>query len=57
MCMQMTAEFGAVMQRPEIREQFDDELVLWSRAILQYCRATQTQCTAIKKILDETSCK
>ena len=27
LCLQMTAEFGAVMQRPDIRNEFDEELV------------------------------
>ena len=37
----MTLEFGLVMQRPNIREEFDDELYIWSKAIINYCKTTQ----------------
>jgi len=57
LCLQMTTEFGAVMQRPDIRNEFDEELLKWSRAVMNYCRKTQAQCAAIMKILDEARCE
>lgn len=41
------------MQRPDIRETFQGGLIVWSKAILNYCQATQMRCTAIKKIISE----
>ena len=39
--MQMSLEFGLVMERPNIREEFDDELYFWSKAIISYCNVSQ----------------
>lgn len=47
----MTLEFGLVMQRPNIREEFDDELYFWSKAIIDYCSVAQKKCAAIQAVL------
>lgn len=41
------------MQRPDIRETFEADLVLWSKAVISYCQMTQMRCTAIKKIITD----
>ena len=46
------------MQRPSIREEFDEELIVWSKAIVSYCKTTQTKAAAIQSVIDEESeCK
>ena len=52
--MQMTFEFGLVMQRPGIKEDFDDELVLWSKAAINYCKITQKKSSAIQIVVGDT---
>ena len=48
----MTLEFSLVVQRPHIRDEFDEELLQWSRAVLMYCD-TQKRSTAIQSVLSE----
>ena len=45
----MSLEFGLVMERPNIREEFDDELYFWSKAI-SYCNVSQKKCVAIQAV-------
>ena len=46
------------MQRPSIRDEFDEEIILWSKAIVSYCKTTQTKATAIQSVIDdESECK
>ena len=40
------------MQRPDIRETFEADLIFWSKAIIMYCETTQMRSTAIKKLID-----
>ena len=47
----MSLEFGLVMERPNIREEFDDELYFWSKAIISYCNVSQKKCVAIQAVL------
>jgi hypothetical protein len=49
----MTIEFELIVQRKGVREEFDEELLLWTTAILNYCKNTQTKSTPIKKILSK----
>ena len=49
----MTQEFALVMQRPNIREEFDDDLLMWSKAIITYCRNTQKRSSAIQLVLSQ----
>ena len=50
----MTQEFALVMQRPNIREEFDDDLLIWSKAIITYCRNTQKRSSAIQLVLSDS---
>ena len=47
----MSLEFGLVMRRHNIQDEFDDELYFWSQAIIEYCDVTQKKCVAIQAVL------
>ena len=49
----MTQEFALVIQRRNIREEFDDDLLIWSKAIITYCRNTQKRSSAIQLVLGD----
>ena len=53
----MTFEFGLILQREGIREEFDEEIVSWSKAIIGYCRNTQTKSTAIQLVIKDGVCE
>ena len=50
----MTQEFALVMQRPNIKEKFDDDLLIWSKAIITYCQNTQKRSSAIQFVLGDS---
>lgn len=35
--MQAKLEFELTMQRPNLKNEFDEELVLWTKAVVLYC--------------------
>ena len=44
-------EFQLILQRPNIQEDFNEQFLEWCQAIIQYCKETQTSCTAIQSIV------
>ena len=50
----MTHEFELVMQGPNIREEFDEEYLLWCKAVMTYCKETQNLSTTIQNIIKRT---
>lgn len=48
----MTIEFGLVLPRDNMREEFDEELLLWSKSVISYCRKTQKSTTSIQTLVD-----
>ena len=48
---QMALEFGLVMERPDIKEEFDEQLELWCKAAITYCKKTQVKSTAIQRVI------
>ena len=41
------------MQRNNLKENFDEQLILWSKAIILYCKKTCTKSTAIQSLIKE----
>ena len=41
------------MQDQNIQERFDEELLLWCKAILCYCKDTQKRSTAIQTLVGD----
>ena len=50
----MTHEFELVMQGPNIREEFDEEYLLWCKAVMTSCKETQNLSTTIQNIIKRT---
>lgn len=54
-------EFGIIMQRLHIKEEFDEVIIPWAKAIMHYCKQSCLKTTSIKKIIEATdfrvSCK
>jgi len=52
-------EFGINMQRPGIKEEFDEVIIPWSKAIMLHCKQSCMKTTAIKKTVEDfqLSCK
>jgi len=38
--VQAKLEFELTMQRPSLKNEFDEELILWSKAVTSYCKKT-----------------
>lgn len=57
--LQAKLEFELTMQRQELKNEFDEELVLWSKAIVTYCRKTIKKSTSIQKLVKDVdvNCK
>ena len=49
----MTQEFALVIQQPNIREEFDDELLAWSKVIITYCQ-NSIRSSAIQLVLGDS---
>lgn len=47
-------EFGLIMQRSEIKEEFDEQIISWAKAIMLYSKQSCMKTTAIKKIVEAT---
>lgn len=47
-------EFELTMQNPELKDQFDEEFISWSKAIVNYCKSKCTESTAIQKLVKDT---
>ena len=45
------------MQRPEIKEEFDEVIIPWAKAIMFYSKQSCTKTTSIKKIIEATDFK
>lgn len=45
------------MQRPELKEEFDEDFISWARSTLIYAKKTCMKITAIKKIIGQTDFK
>ena len=41
------------MQKPELKDMFEEEFVLWSKAIINYCKKKCTKSTAIQKLVKD----
>ena len=41
------------MQRSNLKGEFDEELVLWTKAIVNYCKKTCGRSTAIQKLVKD----
>ena len=52
--MQAKLEFELTMQRHDLKDGFDEELVLWSKAVVSYCKKTCTRSTAIQALVGDT---
>ena len=55
--MKATLEFGLIMQHSEIKDEFDEKIVSWAKAIMLYSKQSCMKTTAIKKIIDTTDFK
>ena len=56
----MKYEFELVMQRSNMKEEFDEHLLMWSKAILYYCKKKCKTTTAIQtlvKNVDAAECE
>ena len=51
--VQAKIEFELTMQRPNLKNEFDEELVLWSKAVVSYCKKTCKKSTAIQKLVKD----
>ena len=51
--MQAKLEFELTMQRPNLKNEFDEELILWSKAVVSYCKKTCKKSTAIQKLVKD----
>jgi len=57
--VQAKVEFELIMQRPNLKNEFDEELVFWTKAVVKYCKRACTRLTAIQKIVKnvDVDCK
>jgi len=55
MCAFMKAkiEFEIIMQRPDLKEHFDEEFILWSKAVVYYCKKKCTRMSTIQKLVKD----
>ena len=53
-CMKATLEFGLIMQRSQMKEEFDENIISWAKAIMLYSKQSCMKTTAIKKLIDAT---
>lgn len=51
--IQAKLEFELTMQRPNLKDEFDEELVLWTKAVVKYCKRACTRSTAIQKLVKD----
>lgn len=55
--MKANLEFGLIMQRSEIKDEFDEDFIPWAKAVMLYCKQSCMKTTAIKTIVDATDFK
>lgn len=48
-------EFELIVQHPELKEQFDEEMILWAKVIVLYCKRSCAKSTAMKSLTGETN--
>ena len=48
---QVKLEFELVMQGKHIKEEFDEQLIIWSKATILYCKNRCTKTTAIQSLV------
>ena len=58
----MSLEFGLILNRENIRDEFYEEVLLWAKAVISYCQCTQKRSSAIQHIVsdcefDDIECK
>ena len=46
-------EFQLILQRPNIQEEFESQFLQWCEAIVDYCRETHCNCTAIRSVVND----
>lgn len=46
-------EFELIMQRPRMKEEFDDDFVDWAKAIIVYAQRNCTKLTAVQSIVKD----
>lgn len=51
--IQAMLEFELIMQRSNLKIEFDEELILWSKAIVTYCKTKFRKMAAIQKIVKD----
>ena len=55
MCAFMKAktELEIIMQRPDLKEHFDEEFILWSKSVVYYCKKKCTRMSTIQKLVKD----
>ena len=48
MNFQATQELCYVLKRTNIRDEFDEEYLVWARSIIHYCKDTQIKSTSLQ---------
>jgi len=51
--LQAKLEFELTMQRPNLKDHFDEEFLLWSKATISYCKKSCKKTTAIQKLVKD----
>lgn len=52
---QATQEFGLIIDRPNVREQFDEDFMKWAVAVIKYSKETQVKNSAIQMVVSQHS--
>ena len=51
--IQAKLEFELIMQRSNLKDEFDEELILWSKAVVTYCKAACRKMTFVQKLVKD----
>ena len=52
---QATQEFGLIIDRPNVREHFDEDFMKWAVAVIKYSKETQVKNSAIQMVVSQYS--
>ena len=51
--IQAKLKFELILQRPDLKNGFDEELILWSKAVIIYCKVACKNMTSIQKLVKD----
>lgn len=48
--LQIAYEVGLILEKPDVRDEFNSAFLCWCHAIIEYCKSTQVRSTALQQV-------